>query len=529
MSQKSIGPKHFGNLKKTFSGPTEEIGQQQLVTDLPYRGLRLPIGLFEPVDWHGQNIPTSPELMHLSHMDNNDLTYYLQTLRTVRDCDEFDPSEPCPLHGRGQHSLKRWANDLLDAQSLCRRDKLCSPRHKLLISTDLTSTPSDESENANLEQLFSASKEVSAIHPQNVQPTSTGRLKQMMRERLQEYYERGQDSGLVHKTKQAPPSTPHSEKSDGSTTKAKTLALEAARQSTRANTLEKSTKTLRERLNKMRNSTPIPEGLKDTPVFKKPPPRHHTTYMGHRHGLKGSHRKQQSDNPLQTSQTSQHGTPHVKKIVKVEGKPAVKDVQHPTQRFEYRQTDTQNTHQMRKAADNDTSRQQAAIAHTIQRLTGNDNTQKQVVANSKQQQAGSHTGHPAVSWAKTLTTQLGTESKCTAHEAQLMQRLQRMEEQYKKVSGERDIMSRKVELISAVGQQQISVIHNLRVQQEKLKTAVGQKQAAAPSTPAPPATSRRRTEVPVPQYDLKANWKTYMNKFLELMEVNEWTEQSCLS
>ena len=138
-----------------------------------------------------------------------------------------------------------------------------------------------------------------------------------------------------------------------------------------------------------------------------------------------------------------------------------------------------------------------------------------------------------MSWAKPISTQPGPEPKCTDLEAQLMQRLKRMEEQYKQVSGERDSLSRKVELISAVGQQQISVIHKLQVQQEKLRTAVGQQNAqhsAAPSNPAPPSTSRRhRPEVPVPQYDLKANWKTYMNKFLELMEVNEWDEHhACL-
>ena len=104
-----------------------------------------------------------------------------------------------------------------------------------------------------------------------------------------------------------------------------------------------------------------------------------------RHGNKGSNREHTitPDNPLQTSQTSQHGTQRVEKIVKVKGKPAVKDAQHPKQRVEYhdrsqgnRQKNTQQTHQLRKAAENDTSRQQAAIAQTIQRLTVNDNTQK---------------------------------------------------------------------------------------------------------------------------------------------------------
>ena len=104
-----------------------------------------------------------------------------------------------------------------------------------------------------------------------------------------------------------------------------------------------------------------------------------------------------------------------------------------------------------------------------------------------------------------------------------------MEEQYNKVMSERDDLSRKVELISAVGQKHISIIQKLKVQQDQLKAAAGQEQVAAPSDPAPPATSRRRAEVPAPQYDLKANWKTYMNKFFDLMEVNEWTEShACL-
>ena len=99
------------------SGPTKEIDPPLMVTELPHRGLMLPIGLFEPVNMQ-KDTPTSPELLHLSSMDNLDLSYYLQTLRTVCDCDGFNPSEPCPLHGRGHHSLKRWANDLLDAHTL---------------------------------------------------------------------------------------------------------------------------------------------------------------------------------------------------------------------------------------------------------------------------------------------------------------------------------------------------------------------------------------------------------------------------
>ena len=243
---------------------------------------------------------------------------------------------------------------------------------------------------------------------------------------------------------------------------------------------------------------------------------------------------------MQTSQTSQHGIPRVEKIVKVKGKPAIKDIPNPKRRDEHRdrahgqrQKVTHSTPHLRKTAENDISRQQAAIAQATQRLAKNDNKRKQVVANAKAQQAGQQqTSHPAVSWAKPLSTQPGKEPKCTDREAQLMQRLQKMEEQYKQVSGERDNLSRKVELISAVGQQQISVIRNLQVQQQKLRTVVGQQQAQqnlAPSIPAPPATSRRHREVPVPQYNLKANWKTYMNKFLELMEVNEWDEHhACL-
>ena len=173
----------------------------------------------------------------------------------------------------------------------------------------------------------------------------------MMRERLLEYYSRGQDSGLVpKKTKPSPPPAPLLEKSDGSVTKAKTLALEASKQSARDKTLEKSSRTLREKLEKLRNSNPTPEEKKDIPIFKLPPPRHHTTYRS-RSGHKGSHSlHEQANNPLQTSQTSAHDTTRVPKIVKVAGKPAEEDVQHPKQRSEYRQKDTQETHQMRKAA-----------------------------------------------------------------------------------------------------------------------------------------------------------------------------------
>ena len=356
--------------KDQACGPAEDFDQELPVTTLLYKGIMLPTGLFEPVDWHGNNIPPSPKLMDLSSMDNNDLTYYLQTLRTICNCDEFMPGVPCPLHGRGQHSLKRWTNDLLDAHSLYRTGNLCSQSHKLYISTDFTSTPSEGSVTANLEQHFSYEEEVSAIHPHNVQPTSTGKLKQMMRERLQAFTERGQDSGLVHKSNHAPPPTPQTEEAGGSATKAKTLDSSRTSQTTRGNTHDRSARSLKDKLKKLRDSNPNPEGFKSTPVFKKPLSRFHNTYMD-RHGNKGSNREHTKtpDNPLQTSQTSQHGSHRVEKIVKAKGKLAVKDAQHPKQRVEYhdrsqgnRQMNVQQTHQLHKAAENNTSRQQAAIA-----------------------------------------------------------------------------------------------------------------------------------------------------------------------
>ena len=143
----------------------------------------------------------------------------------------------------------------------------------------------------------------------------------------------------------------------------KTLALHTTKtsQTTGANTLDRSASSIRDRLNKMRNSNPTPEGFKSTPVFKKPPPRFHNTFMGRSHGHRGSYREHKitPDNPLQTSQTSQHGTPRVEKIVKVPGKPAVKDILNPKQRQEYRdrahgqrQIYTQPTLHLCKTAEN---------------------------------------------------------------------------------------------------------------------------------------------------------------------------------
>ena len=114
-----------------FADPSEEIDPALMVTELPHRGIMLPADLFEPAKMQYEDIPAEPELLHLSSMDNLDLSYYLQTLRTVCDCDGFNPSEPCPLHGRGHHSLKRWANDLLDAHTLYWKNRLCTPTRKL--------------------------------------------------------------------------------------------------------------------------------------------------------------------------------------------------------------------------------------------------------------------------------------------------------------------------------------------------------------------------------------------------------------
>ena len=142
-----------------------------------------------------------------------------------------------------------------------RTGNLCSQSHKLYISTDFTSTPSEGSATANLEQHFSYEEEVSAIHPHNVQPTSTGQLKQMMRERLQAFSERGQDSGLVHKTNHAPPPTLQPEEAGGSATKAKTLDSSRTSQTTRGNTHDRSARSLKDKLNKTARQQSYPRGL----------------------------------------------------------------------------------------------------------------------------------------------------------------------------------------------------------------------------------------------------------------------------
>ena len=332
------------SLDDQFADATEDFDPENMVTELPYKGIMLPADLFEPTD---ENISGDPELLHLSSMDNLDLSYYLQTLRSVCDCDGFNPSEPCPLHGRGQHTLKRWTNDLLDAYTLYWRNKLCTPHRKLIISTD-TSTPSDESQDCNRDLHFSASRDVSAIHPHTpIEPSFTGKLKDMMRERLQEYNSRVHDSGLVSRTTTSrPPSADLHEKSDGSVTKAKQLALEATKQSSRDKTLEKSSSSLRDKLEKLRKSNPTTEVKQDTLVFKKPPPRHHA--LGRSRISKGSELENIPNKPLATSQASAHETTRVPKIVKVPGKPAVEDLSHLKQRFEHRLKDAHNTPNMRK-------------------------------------------------------------------------------------------------------------------------------------------------------------------------------------
>ena len=186
-------------LKDQACGQTDGIDQELPVTTLPYKGLRLPEGLFEPASWRDGNNPGSPKLMDLSDMDNNDLSYYLETLRTVCTCDEFCPVVPCPLHGRGQHSLKRWANDLLDTHSLYKTGNLYAEKHKLVISRDFTSTPSEDSASVFLSEHFSH-EEVSVIDPEITCPTSKGKIKQILREKLQAFSEKGQDSGLFDRT-----------------------------------------------------------------------------------------------------------------------------------------------------------------------------------------------------------------------------------------------------------------------------------------------------------------------------------------
>ena len=53
-------------------------------------------------------------------------------------------------------------------------------------------------------------------------------------------------------------------------------------------------------------------------------------------------------------------------------------------------------------------------------------------------------------------------------------------------------------------------------------------QSHIPSTVASSQGAHHR-EVPVPQYELKSDWKTFMNKFMEIMEANNWNEyNACL-
>ena len=106
-----------------------------------------------------------------------------------------------------------------------------------------------------------------------------------------------------------------------------------------------------------------------------------------------------------------------------------------------------------------------------------------------------------------------------------------MEKQYKEAIDERNLLGQEVELISAVGQEQLNLIKTLQTQQAELRQLFAQQHTSSNSAPPPIAVSQgaRPKDIPVQKYELSHDWKIFKKNFMEIAEANKWDNQhACL-
>ena len=135
-----------------------------------------------------------------------------------------------------------------------------------------------------------------------------------------------------------------------------------------------------------------------------------------------------------------------------------------------------------------------------------------------------------MSWATPVDTH-DSQSDCTERERQLSQRLLQLEDMYKEAIEERNLLGQEVEMISAVGIEQLNLIKTLQTQQAELRQLFEQSQASLKSAPPPVASSQgaRRKDINVPRYELSHDWKIFVKNFMEIVEANKWEEHyACL-
>ena len=105
-----------------------------------------------------------------------------------------------------------------------------------------------------------------------------------------------------------------------------------------------------------------------------------------------------------------------------------------------------------------------------------------------------------------------------------------MEKQYKEAIDERNLLGQEVELISAVGQEQLNLIKTLQTQQAELRQLFAQ-QLSSNSAPPPitPSQGARPKDIPVQKYELSHDWKIFKKNFMEIAEANKWDNRhACL-
>ena len=203
-TQREVSSSYRGHFESLFNQNQRAPVPEQAYRVKRYKDLLLPHTMFKPTPrW---STPTrTPRLISPENIPEDDLSYYLGTVRKVCHC--YDRALPqCPFHGRGNATLKRWTNDLLKAQAYLKHGVVLSESQLFEISmTQATSTPSVKGSMTTVSEQFSQEKEISVIESHDEHGVVKRRIKHELRKTLKTEMERGDDSGLKTNHNPLPP------------------------------------------------------------------------------------------------------------------------------------------------------------------------------------------------------------------------------------------------------------------------------------------------------------------------------------
>ena len=197
-TQREVSSGYKGHFDNVFRQRHQALISEQEARVKAYKGLLLPPTIFKPTPrWATPS--RTPTFITPDNIHDDDLSYYMGTLQNLCPCDQTY-EDTCPLHGKGNPTLKSWANNLLKIHTFARHGVVLSQSNLLKVSrmSHTTSTPSEEGDGSKIDVSthFSQEKDVSVIESVDKHGVFKREVKQQLRQTLETELGRGNDSGL---------------------------------------------------------------------------------------------------------------------------------------------------------------------------------------------------------------------------------------------------------------------------------------------------------------------------------------------